>query len=415
MRRLDWLDALRGLAAITVVWFHLSPQIIGLPAHLAIMRHVDLGKTAVLLFFLVSGYVIPMSLERHGDLRRFWIGRLTRIYPAYLATIALFAVLAAAGLLHWQASLRAETGAGLLAHLTMMPDLVGVRGVVRVFWTLTYEMVFYLVVTGLFAWRIHRHSTWYAAGLALVAWLPLPDALLANSMAGRRALGGVLALGMLLILMLIWRGRPKLAGLIGLGFLLVPLLNGHPTAAATVRSSQQALLLLAVMFAGTVVYRWQHAQSGPVASLTALTVVAVSLVGAQWTQRVWLANMIAVATIFLIAYAFRRRSMPRVLTGLGRISYSLYLLHVIVLFLLPRLVPDLGTQPFLIRLMTGLAYLLTVIGLAALAYRIVELPGLRLGRWVTRKIDSDHPPRTGPATERAAPRTGRGENARQSV
>ena len=46
---------------------------------------IDLGKYGVLLFFLVSGYVIPMSLERHGSLRRFWIGRLFRIYPAYLA------------------------------------------------------------------------------------------------------------------------------------------------------------------------------------------------------------------------------------------------------------------------------------------------------------------------------------------
>ncbi|MBM2619901.1 acyltransferase [Actinoplanes sp. LDG1-06] len=415
MKRLDWLDALRGLAALTVVLFHLSPQVIGNEAHLAVMRHIDLGKTAVLLFFLVSGYVIPMSLERHGDLRRFWVGRLFRVYPAYLVTIALFALLAAAGLLHWPASLRAETGAGLLAHVTMMPDLVGVRGVVRVFWTLTYEMVFYLVAAGLFAWRWHRHSAWFAVALALTAWLSLPDALLGNTPGGRRVLAAVLALGMLLILTLVLLGRDKPAGALGIGFVLVPALNGHPTAAGTVKSSSQALLLLAVMFAGTVIYRWQHGQSGRVASLTALTVVAVSLVGAQWTQRNWLANTCAVATIFLIAYVLRHRPMPRALTGLGRISYSLYLLHVVVLFLLPRIIPDGGTRPAPIALLTGLAYLIAVLGLAALTYRIVEQPGQELGRRLMHKIDTYRAPRPNPATQRAATRTRRDENTRESV
>jgi len=86
--RLAWLDALRGYAALVVVVFHLSPTVLGSDRHLALYRHFDLGKYGVLLFFLVSGYVIPMSLERHGSLRRFWIGRLCRIYPAYLAAIA---------------------------------------------------------------------------------------------------------------------------------------------------------------------------------------------------------------------------------------------------------------------------------------------------------------------------------------
>ncbi|MDY7084674.1 MAG: acyltransferase [Actinomycetota bacterium] len=415
MKRLDWLDALRGLAAITVVLFHLSPQMIGNEAHLAVMRHIDLGKTAVLLFFLVSGYVIPMSLERHGSLRRFWIGRLLRIYPAYLATIALFALLAAAGLLHWQGSLRAETGAGLLAHVTMMTDLVGVRGVVRVFWTLTYEMVFYLVVTGLFAWRLHRHSAWYAAALALIAWLPLPDDLLGGTPANRRALAGVLVLGLLLTLTLIFAGRAGAAGVVAMAFVLVPAVNGHPTVAGTVRSSQQALLLLAVMFAGTVIYRWQHGQIGPAAGSVALAVVAASIVGAQWTQPAWPANVFAVATISLIAYAFRRRSMPQTLTWLGRISYSLYLQHVIVLFLLPHIIPDIGTQPLPVRVITGLTYLATVLTLAWLSYRIVEQPAQRLGRRLTAKIDTRERRHPQPSTQRAAPGTGRGENTRESV
>src|SRR4051794_9881937 len=178
--RMGWLDALRGFAALTVVWFHLSPLMLGNQRHLAIMRHIDLGKYGVLLFFLVSGYVIPMSLERHGSLRRFWIGRLCRIYPAYLATIAIVVAIGA-----WRGA--------LLAHASMLVDPLGVRGAVRVFWTLSYEMIFYLVVAGLFAWRLHRLSGWWAAGIAVLALVggpALPDGLLA----GRRTAAVLLVL-----------------------------------------------------------------------------------------------------------------------------------------------------------------------------------------------------------------------------
>jgi peptidoglycan/LPS O-acetylase OafA/YrhL len=409
--RFAWLDALRGYAALTVVLFHLSPQMIGLDAHLAIMRQIDLGKYAVLLFFLVSGYVIPMSLERHGSLRRFWIGRLCRVYPAYLATIALFAVLAAAGLLHWQASLRAETTAGVLAHITMMPDLVGVRGVVRVFWTLSYEMVFYLVVAGLFAWRIHRHSAWYAAGLGLVAWLDPPDALLGSTWESRRALGVVLVglTGLTLILCL-WQKHVLVAGTVGIAFLLLPGLNGHPTAAGTVTSSRQGLLLLAVMFAGTVIHRWQHGQIGRAPAVASLSVATCALAGEQGVITVS-----AVGATFLLAYVLRHRKIPAALTWLGRVSYSLYLLHVVVLFLLPRVVPALGTQTVPIRVLTGLSYLAVVLALAALSYRMVEQPGVTLGHRLTRKIELSAPDRSGPATESAVAGTGRGENRPESV
>src|SRR4051812_2120361 len=244
-KRLGWLDGLRGWAALVVVCFHLSPSVLGPARHMAVYRHIDLGKYGVLLFFLVSGYVVPMSLERHGSLRRFWTGRLFRIYPAYLVTIA---VVAAAG---------ARPG-GLLAHASMLVDPLGVRGAVRVFWTLSYEMIFYLVVAGLYAWGLHRRSALWAAATALIALLAGP-ALPDGSVQGRWLPGVLLAL-MALAVGLAIGGRPRSGGLAGLAFVLLPAINGHPTAQSTVVASGQGLLLLAVMFAGTVVYRCQHGQ-----------------------------------------------------------------------------------------------------------------------------------------------------------
>jgi peptidoglycan/LPS O-acetylase OafA/YrhL len=417
--RLGWLDALRGWAALVVVGFHLSPQILGTERHLAIMRFIDLGKYGVLLFFLVSGYVIPMSLERHGSLRRFWIGRLCRIYPAYLATIAVVAVLAATGLLTWQASLRAETVTGVLAHATMTPDLLGLRGAVRVFWTLAYEMTFYLVVAGLFAWRLHRHSALFAAGLALTALLlgnHLPDDLLGGTFADRRLLAGVLAIGVALIVTAYLKRRLiRIAGAAGIAMLLIPAVNGHASVNSTVIASWQGLLFLAVMFAGTVVYRVQHGQIRRSVAVVSLSVVTLGVIGAHWTNgvapRTWAVNVAAVVCTFLFAYAMRRQNVPGFLTWLGRISYSLYLLHAVILLFLPRLVPHLENQPFPVRLAAGLAYLVVALGAAHLSYRIVEQPGQALGRRLTARPVLA----TKLATQRAVSGTGRGENTRQSV
>jgi peptidoglycan/LPS O-acetylase OafA/YrhL len=424
--RMGWLDALRGFAALTVVWFHLSPLMLGNQRHLAIMRHIDLGKYGVLLFFLVSGYVIPMSLERHGSLRRFWIGRLCRIYPAYLAAIALVAVLCAAGWLTWQASLRQETTTGVLAHATMMPDLLGLRGAVRVFWTLSYEMTFYLIVSGLFAWRLHRHSAWYAAALGLTALLAgplLPDDLLAATRADRRLTAAVLLILVALSVLAYTRERlVPAAGAIGIAFVLLPAVNGHPTANSTVISSWQGLLLLAVMFAGTVVYRTQHGQIGRLPATLSLTAVALSVAGAHWTHlanptthRVWVANVAAVTVTFLFAYAMRNRPVPTALTWLGKISYSLYLLHAIVLFVVPRVVPDSASHDPVVRVAIGAVYLVVVLLLAWLSYRMVELPGQALGRRLTAAPGPPAPSAPPITTQRVVARTGQGENERESV
>ncbi|WP_405088849.1 acyltransferase family protein [Microbispora sp. NBC_01389] len=77
-KRLAWLDALRGLAALTVVFEHaLTPL---LPeARLPVKAVFDPGWYGVMVFFLVSGYIVPASLERRASLRKFWISRFFRL------------------------------------------------------------------------------------------------------------------------------------------------------------------------------------------------------------------------------------------------------------------------------------------------------------------------------------------------
>jgi peptidoglycan/LPS O-acetylase OafA/YrhL len=305
----------------------------------------------------------------------------------------------------------------------MMSELLGLHGAVRVFWTLSYEMTFYLVVSGLFAWRLHRHSAWWAASLGLAGLLlgpVLPDGLLAGTFAGRRSTAVVLAVLLGLSVLAYLRERHLLAaGAIGIGFLLLPALDAHPTHDSTTIASWEGVQLLAVMFAGTVVYRAHSGQLGRLAAGLSLTVVALSVIGAHAQnlgptgRRVWTADIAAVTITFLLAYAMKNRPVPAALTWLGRISYSLYLVHAVVLFVVIRIIPDLPAHSPAVRTTAGLTYLAVVLGLAWLSYRLVEMPGQALGRRLTAR-PAPRPPRP-PTTQRAVAGTGRGENERESV
>src|SRR3984885_6256886 len=85
-RRLAWLDALRGIAALCVVYSHFGTRV--LPAvHRAVYNVFDPGLYGVLVFFMVSGYIVPASLERRGSVRSFWLSRLFRLFPLFVFAI----------------------------------------------------------------------------------------------------------------------------------------------------------------------------------------------------------------------------------------------------------------------------------------------------------------------------------------
>ncbi|HUC21606.1 MAG TPA: acyltransferase, partial [Streptosporangiaceae bacterium] len=178
-RRLAWLDALRGFAALCVVYEHFGARVFpGL--HKLVFSVFDPGLYGVLVFFLISGYVVPRSLERKGSVRAFWIGRLFRLFPLFGFVILMLLVLHAFGLASLNGANQNVAGA-VLSHLFMLSDLLGGPNLLVVIWTLSYEMVFYLLLTALFTARMHRRSGELAlsfgtgalllGGLLPTAWL----------------------------------------------------------------------------------------------------------------------------------------------------------------------------------------------------------------------------------------------------
>src|SRR6516162_1153981 len=86
--RLAWLDVLRGVAALCVVFDHFG-YFVPRQLYRAIGLWINPGDYGVFVFFIISGYIVPASLERKGSVRTFWVSRIFRLYPLYLLAVAI--------------------------------------------------------------------------------------------------------------------------------------------------------------------------------------------------------------------------------------------------------------------------------------------------------------------------------------
>jgi peptidoglycan/LPS O-acetylase OafA/YrhL len=122
------------------------------------------GHFGVELFFIISGFVILMTIERKKTVLEFATSRATRLMPAFLAALALATVI----LIFWpMPPMNTPTPRQFLANLTMAPSLFGETGVDLPYWTLTYELVFYVFMALALRFALLRSIEWF--GLLAVA------------------------------------------------------------------------------------------------------------------------------------------------------------------------------------------------------------------------------------------------------
>lgn len=94
-----------------------------------VANSVDWGRFGVVLFFLISGFIIPNSLKPGSSLSRFFISRVFRLYPVYWVVLGV--IFFSAPYLHQ--SQTSYSSFEVLANVTMMPNLFGAGGMSDVF------------------------------------------------------------------------------------------------------------------------------------------------------------------------------------------------------------------------------------------------------------------------------------------
>lgn len=183
--RLATLDALRGLAALAVVLFHYLPYYHQLYGHgFALWAPVEdalrFGRYGVHLFFILSGFVIFMTLERTRHAGWFGLARAVRLLPALWAGIALTYLS-----VHWLGPEdRAVSLGTALVNTTLLHEYLGLAHVDGAYWSLVVEITFYGWMALLFFsvrdWARFRLALW--AGVAVsyagvLGWQQIPAAL----------------------------------------------------------------------------------------------------------------------------------------------------------------------------------------------------------------------------------------------
>ncbi|MBX6385749.1 MAG: acyltransferase [Microbispora sp.] len=306
-----------------------------------VARLTTLGILGVELFFLISGFVILMSVWGH-TVGEFAVSRVARLYPAYwFAVLVIFIMYRFSGVGGFDPKL--SVGEYLL-NLTMFQGAFGVGHAGGVFWSLWVELRFYVLIAlfSLVGITLRRCLVFLAAwtGLALLAELTQNEALVFVFMP-RQAPYFIAGMAFFLI----HRFGARAGAFVP--WLMVAAGYGMSLYAAMERVGERVRLV------GV-----KHYPAPPEAVVVAITLVYVL--------------MAAVALGWLRWLRWRR------LVTLGALTYPLYLLHQTISAVLIPAYRDV-LNPWLLAVIT----MAVSIGLAYVVYRVVDKPGQR---WLRARL-----------------------------
>lgn len=155
--RIDSLDTLRGAAILMVMTGHFLPG--NLFSGAAAWHVTSLGRGGVILFFLLSGYLIFWNVERQTT-TIFLSRRAFKLFPAYWVSVLAFFALGYFVEPKWPIGT-------MISNLTMSQDVLSQPLLSGVYWTLLIELKFYILIA--VQYSLLRDRWTVAVPLALIA------------------------------------------------------------------------------------------------------------------------------------------------------------------------------------------------------------------------------------------------------
>ena len=343
-KRLAFIDTLRGIAVLAVLVQHVFEVIVEKhptgayywPIHDVFGYYMNFGRFGVVLFFFVSGFVIPFSFpDSATPVRDFTISRFFRLYPAYwtslLVGLVTMQLLDSKVYPLWQVA----------ANVTMLQTFVNVPNLWVFYWTLAIELLFYVGCTILFAMGLLNRR--FTAVTIVVA-----------------------------------------AALVGTSAALL-------VESRTVSSVMEVGLNLSAMFLGKIIrdtviggkLRWTH-----VAVCTLLYAIFAATLADRRFGGVYHENFfysysigsayICAALVFIAFAVFGERMAWRPMAFVGVISYSVYLMSPFVIVAVHRLV-WFGDGPLGWSIFMGVILALSIL-VSWMTYTFIEKPCISFGQ-----------------------------------
>ena len=346
------LDGLRGLAVLLVLLSHMSLVGINL---LPGLDFSGIGKAGVYLFFVLSAFLLTWQALDAGPLRPppYWLGyglrRLCRIYPLYIV-----AVLSSFGLTHYAPGYAPKIDAPIdvFQHLTLQAG----EGI---YWAIPVEFTYYLLlplVTIVVASssRIHVSGPFIATGLAIYASF------------------------------VTWPPADMVANSINLGPYLAMFLLGSLTAFLCSQSSSINVLVLpprVIEIAGWLAVA---------IALLSVPALARSLLDSDLENNSFHRAFIFYGVLWSIAVLaafhggqhFGKFFALPVCRFIGRVSFSVYLWHFLILQVVHQHVSVHPSAQFCLTIAATFA-------ISYLSYRWIERPWIRWGHRVSELLVSE--------------------------
>lgn len=139
--RIYEIDALRGFACLMVVFNHYGVygQMSGLG--------LNVGCVGVDLFFIISGFVISLTIEQDFSWKHFLINRFSRLFPSYWFCLILsaFAIVLSYPYIDEPAP-TSDFYETFLANTTMFQFYLNYPNIDGSYWTLIIELLFYAFI-----------------------------------------------------------------------------------------------------------------------------------------------------------------------------------------------------------------------------------------------------------------------------
>ena len=360
--RIEWANSLRGVAAVSVLishymgvfWFsqpaaaalvHRAPLPVdpaNMPwfARLVHWMQIDFGGLGVALFFLLSGYVIAMSLEKYSRLG-FLVGRSMRILPTY--AVGFLVTCSAVWLISGRPPIY-EVAAGLIPGLSMLFRFPTVSdGIV---WTLIIELAFYSICL---IWFRKLTRSWVAitatgigcAAVQILLQTPYATLYIPLSMSGARTIA-----------------------LLSCPYLLIMLIGVTVSACSRGNISKWSLLLVPVLTAG---FLWLSATS-----------IYVTAIANRLTY------LVSIAVFLVISKYGNRLKRTRITSFMADISYPLYVVHGVLGYAVLYALTERNAHASIA--VPGVTFLAVFV--AFLIHRLIEMPTHVIGQKLARRLAS---------------------------
>lgn len=335
--RLYFVDNIRGIAAILVLLSHTFEYFLDFWPKFY-FENYNLGMIGVSAFFIISGFLIPLSLEKYESIKLFIVNRFFRIYPLYIFIFIISILLIKVGIINSWDSFMMNIFKNIFFNLLILQDYVpkkmAIINLVGSSWTLFIEFVWYGIFSLLFYLNLNK-----------------------------RFLALIIAPSIILITISLFSLILKIR---------IPI--GH-------------LVLLDLCFIGLFIYRFFtnliNTKTLTLGLLIAFVGISFSLYVAfyhynnpMFSFRCVLISYILGSLIFAFFYIFNFSS--KILSFLGKISYSVYLSHGVVLYLLNFYFHETGFN------LVILTILLTLIS-SYFLYKIIEEPFVKMFKFFLTK------------------------------